>query len=105
MTLAESLDIIVEVTLFSSIYRDAHWDISPQNPAININIGHEVTRHDAQTLNNGELFQYQANMVHKFVAELNDYDNFFFEIQNEPWSDHRVPVYNILNKEDLDPGD
>ncbi len=105
MTLAESLDIIVELTLFSSIYRDAHWDISPQNPANNINIDHEVTLPDAQTLNNGHLFDYQANMVHKFIAELNRYDNFFFEIQNEPWSDHQVPVYNIMNKEDLDPGD
>jgi hypothetical protein len=85
MTLAESLDIIVELTLFSSIYRDAHWDISPQNPANNINIDHEVTLPDAQTLNNGHLFDYQANMVHKFIAELNRYDNFFFEIQNEPW--------------------
>ena len=105
INLAESLDIIVEVTLFSSIYRDAHWDISPQNPANNINISHEVTRHDAQTLNNSELFEYQANMVSKFVAELNGYDNFFFEIQNEPWSDHQVPVYNIVNKEELDAGD
>ncbi len=105
MTLAESLDIIVEVTLFSSIYRDAHWDISPQNPANNVSINHELTRHDAQTLNNGDLFDYQVNMVRKFVTELNGYDNLFFEIQNEPWSDHQVPVYNIANKEDLDPGD
>jgi len=39
------------------------------------------------------------------VQELNVYDNFFFEIQNEPWSDHAVPVYNIVNKEDLKIGD
>jgi hypothetical protein len=39
------------------------------------------------------------------VNELNDFDNFFFEIQNEPWSDHAVPVYNIVNKEDLRVGD
>lgn len=105
MTAAMEHDIIVEVTLFSSIYRDEHWDICPQNPANNINISHEVTRFDAQTLNNGTLFDYQVGFVRKMVHELNEFDNFFFEIQNEPWSDHQVPVYNIVNKEDLKPDD
>lgn len=105
MATAAQYDIIVEVTLFSSIYRDMHWDICPQNPANNINIAHDVSRFDAQTLNNGTLFEYQARFVSKMVNELNAFDNFFFEIQNEPWSDHTVPVYNIVNKEDLKPGD
>ncbi len=98
-------DIIVEVTLFSSIYNDNHWDINPQNPANNINIDQDISRQDAQTLNNGPLLEHQLNFVRKMVDELNDFDNFFFEIQNEPWSDHPVPVYNIVNKEDLNPGD
>jgi len=101
MNKAASLDIIVEVTLFSSIYRDGHWDISPQNPENNININHEVNRKDAQTMKNGALFGYQEALVQKMVNELNVYDNLFFEIQNEPWSDHPVPAYNIVNKEDL----
>ena len=49
MTRAAEKNIIVEVTLFSSIYRDYHWDISPQNPANNINITHEVSRHDPES--------------------------------------------------------
>jgi hypothetical protein len=101
MAVAAEHDIIVEVTLFSSIYRDEHWDICPQNPANNINISHEVTRKDAQTLSNGELLSYQLSLVRKMVNELNAYENFFFEIQNEPWSDHTVPVYNIVNKDEL----
>jgi hypothetical protein len=101
IAVAAEHDIIVEVTLFSSIYRDEHWDICPQNPANNINITHELTRKDAQTLNSGELLSYQKNFVRKMVRELNAYDNFFFEIQNEPWSDHTVPVYNIVNKDEL----
>ena len=105
MATAAEHNIIVEVTLFSSIYRDAHWDICPQNPVNNINIAGELNRKDAQTLNNGELLSYQVSFVRKMVQELNDYDNFFFEIQNEPWSDHAVPVYNIINKEDLNVGD
>lgn len=105
VALAANHDIIVEVTLFSSIYRDAHWDICPQNPANNINITHEVTRFAAQTLNNGTLIDYQERFVRKMVNELNEFENFFFEIQNEPWSDHTVPIYNIVNKEELKAND
>jgi len=105
MAAAAEHNIIVEVTLFSSIYRDGHWDICPQNPANNINITDEVTRFEAQTLNNGSLLSYQESFVRKMVRELNEWDNFFFEIQNEPWSDHAVPVYNIVNREDLNVGD
>lgn len=105
MTIAADHEIIVEVTLFSSIYRDKHWDICPQNPANNINITNEVTRKEAHTLNNGALLRYQVSFVRKMVNELNEYDNFFFEIQNEPWSDHPVGVYNIVNKEEIKAND
>jgi len=105
MSLAEELGVVVEVTLFSSIYRDAHWDICPQNPANNVNISEPLSRFHAQTLDNGELLSFQISYVKKMVKELNRYDNFFFEIQNEPWSDHTVPVYNIVNKEELKEGD
>jgi hypothetical protein len=106
MTVAEENNVIVEVTLFSSIYRDEHWAISPQNPGNNINITHEINRFDAQTLNNGTLLEFQDKFVRKMVKELNEFDNFFFEIQNEPWSDHQVPVLNLVNKENLpDPSD
>lgn len=105
MTIANKHDIIVEVTLFSSIYRDMHWDISPQNPANNVNIKHDITRFDAQTLNNGTLISHQESFVKKMVRELNAFDNFFFEVQNEPWSDHNIPVYNIINKGELKDND
>ena len=101
MTVAAEYDIMVEVTLFSAIYRDEHWAISPQNPANNVNIDQPISRFEAQTLNNGPLLDYQVSLVRKLVKELNAFDNFFFEIQNEPWSDHAVPVYNIVNQEEL----
>ena len=105
LTVAADYGIIAEVTLFSSIYRDEHWDISPQNPANNVNLTDTISRFDAQTLNNGPLLNYQISLVRKLVNELNAFDNVFFEIQNEPWSDHPVPVYNIVNKEELAEGD
>jgi hypothetical protein len=100
---AQEKDIIVEITLFSSVYADRMWNICPQNPANNINLESGLDRKDVHTLNNGKLFEYQAAVVRKLVHELNGFDNFFFEIQNEPWSDRSVPVYNLINNEDLDP--
>ena len=105
ISVASEKDIIVEVTLFTSIYNDGHWEICPQNPQNNINIGHEIDRRDAHTPANGDLLRYQESFVRKMVTELNAFDNFFFEIQNEPWADRPVPAYNIVNKEDLRPGD
>lgn len=101
LTQASARDIIVEVTLFSSVYTDRHWNICPQNPANNINLHRELNRLDVHTLNNDSLFMYQEKFVRKMVRELNSFDNFFFEIQNEPWADRTVPVYNIINKEQL----
>ncbi len=63
-------DIIVEVTLFSSIYNDRHWGISPQNPENNVNIRTGISMNDAQTLQNGPLLGYQLKFVRKMVREL-----------------------------------
>ena len=83
---ASKRGIIVELSLFSSIYD--YWDIQVWNPLNNINIKDNVTKKSVQTLNNGSVFGYQEKVVRKIVRELNEYDNLIFEIQNEPWSDH-----------------
>ena len=102
LQLAQEKGIIVEITLFSSVYDDRMWNICPQNPANNISLDQPLSWRKIHTVENGKLFGYQATLVRKLVHELNDFDNFFFEIQNEPWSDRGVSVYNLLNKEDLD---
>ena len=98
---ARRQNIIVEVTLFSSIYQDKNWGISPQNPANNVNLTDSIPRREAQTLDNNGLWPYQQAFVRKMTTELNGFDNFFFEVQNEPWSDRTESVYNIMNKEEL----
>lgn len=98
---ARKHNIIVEITLFSSIYQDKTWGISPQNPVNNVNLTDSITRQKAQTLDNKGLWPYQQAFVKKIVTELNGFDNLFFEVQNEPWSDRTVAVYNIVNKEEL----
>ncbi|REG92822.1 hypothetical protein [Algoriphagus antarcticus] len=102
MSLAQELDIIVEVTLFSSIYNDDHWEMNPQNPCNRVDGSGTLDRKLVHTTENGELFTLQKSYVTKLVNALNAFDNFFFEIQNEPWSDRGTTVLNIANTYTLD---
>jgi hypothetical protein len=92
---ASKRGIIVEVTLFSSIYDN--WDIQVWNPKNNITITEDFGRKNIQTLNNGIALKYQESVVRKIVKELNEFDNVIYEIQNEPWADHTArTVPNVL---------
>jgi hypothetical protein len=102
MKLAASLDIIVEVTLFSSIYTDEHWEMNPQNPKNRMGAESQLDRKLVHTKENGQLLGLQKAYVRKLVNELNGFDNFFFEVQNEPWSDRGRSVLNIANKYQID---
>ena len=86
---AEKLGVIVEITLFTSIYAENAWDLSPFNAKNNINGVGDLPFQRVNTLYNGELLDYQQKYIQKVVRELNGFDNFFFEIQNEPWSDNQ----------------
>ncbi len=99
---ADEQDIIVEITLFSSIY--GYWNIQAFNFRNNVNVKEDISKNDVQTLNNRNLMYYQERMVRKIVKELNEFDNVFYEIQNEPWADHPVEVRQIsdyLTKDNL----
>ncbi len=84
---ADRRDIIVEITLFSSIYDQTHWDINPQNPANNINGLPDIPYTEVHSLAQKEYLFHQENMVKKIVKELNGFDNIYFEIFNEPYAD------------------
>ena len=94
---AEKLDIIVEVTFFSSIYNEDNWKYCPFYAENNINNTDRIERIFVHTLRNGNLFKYQEAMVRKIARELNKYDNVIYEIQNEPWSDQEGQLL-LLNK-------
>jgi len=79
-------NIVVEVTLFSSLYRDEGWRINPMNGINNVNNIDSIPRLNVITLNNDKLLKYQESMVRKIVSELKGFDNVFYEIQNEPWA-------------------
>ncbi len=102
MSIAGENGIIVEVTLFTSIYAENAWLLSPFNIKNNVNGVGETEFSRVHTLYNGQLKQFQEQYIRKMASELNGYDNFFFEIQNEPWSDHPCGVaYVNLEDEDV----
>jgi hypothetical protein len=90
---ASRLGIVVEVTFFSSHYRNEHWLHSPFHPANNVNGTTELDDYTLiNTMRNGNIAGRQEAMVRKIVGELNAYDNVIYEFQNEPWADRTVPV-------------
>ena len=93
---ADQHGIVVEVVMFSSIYTDDNWRFNPFHPENNINGIDLSERKKCNTLDNGKIFSYQEKMVRKIVQELNDFNNLYFEIQNEPWPDQPEPAGVIL---------
>jgi hypothetical protein len=93
---ASRLGIVVEVTLFSSYYQEAHWNIGPFNPANNVNATDAIDWKKLHTLENGNILGWQERYARKLVSEAREYDNVIFEIQNEPWSD-RGRLASVVN--------
>lgn len=84
---ASKREIIVEVNLFCPFYGDAQWKLSPFNANNNVNGLGNVGRLDVYTLDkHGGLLEIQERFVRRIVAELEDYDNIFYEICNEPYA-------------------
>lgn len=100
LTEAEKRNIIVEITLFTSIYNNENWEIHPFNPANNINNTQADDFRKVNLLHYPAILAYQEKMVRKIVRELNSYNNLIFEIQNEPWADNGK---NVLNINEYDP--
>lgn len=101
VTQADERGIIVEVTFFCATYQDTYWERNPFNPENNVNNLPAVDRQQSNTLANGSLTDYQKQLVNKVVTELNGFDNVFYEIQNEPWSDDPQEAMRTLKT--LDP--
>jgi hypothetical protein len=88
--------IVVEVTLFSSHYGEAQWQLSPLNTANNVNGTAAIDWKKLHTLENGNILAYQEHYARRLVGEVNSFDNVIFEIQNEPWSDRPV-LTDVIN--------
>ena len=90
ITEASRRGIVVELTLFSSIYGERQWAVQPLNPANNVQAIDVPDWKKLHTSGNGAAMAVQEKLVRWLVRELNEHDNLFFEIQNEPWSDNHT---------------
>ncbi|MEJ5239475.1 MAG: cellulase family glycosylhydrolase [Limisphaera sp.] len=78
--------VVVELNLFCPFYEEAMWQLSPMNAINNINGVGAVARTNVYTLDrHGGLLPFQEALVRKFVTELKDFDNLYYEICNEPY--------------------
>ena len=82
---AAARNIIVEVVFFSANYGSGTWKNSPLHHDNNINNIDEVAYNEVYLLKNKELINRQLAMVRKIVEEMNNFDNIYFEICNEPY--------------------
>jgi len=79
-------DIVVELDLFSNIYDTIQWKLSPLNFTNNINNLAPIRDHkEILSLKHPEIIKIQEQMVEKILSELNDFDNLYYEICNEPY--------------------
>jgi hypothetical protein len=86
MAQASKRGVIVEMNLFCPFYEESMWKISPQNAANNVNSVGRCKREEAYTLDkNDGLLEVQKEMTRKIVRELNEFDNLYYEICNEPY--------------------
>ena len=78
--------IIVEVNLFCVFYEDQQWQLSPFNPRNNVNGLPAIQREDVLTLGrSGPYLALQEQLARKFITELRDFGNLYYEIINEPY--------------------
>jgi hypothetical protein len=93
---AARLGIVVEIGLFSSQYGEMQWNLSPFKRENNVNGTDAIDWKKVNTLENGNILEYQEKYVRKVVREANAHPNVMFEIANEPWSDRPV-LADVVN--------
>ncbi len=90
MTKASEAGVVVELTLFCTLYEDPLWAASPMNAANNINGVGDCPRQEVHKLMHDDLTDVQVAMTRKIVQELKDFDNLIYEVCNEPYVDDTV---------------
>ncbi|GIW89521.1 MAG: hypothetical protein KatS3mg108_3845 [Isosphaeraceae bacterium] len=78
--------IVVELVLFCPFYEPVLWDVNPMNAQNNVNGVGTMPREEVYTLKHPELLNRQLAFVREVVTRLNDHDNLYYEICNEPYA-------------------
>jgi hypothetical protein len=86
LTKAGERGVVVELNLFCPFYEDSMWKLSPMNAANNVNDVGKVARESVYNRQkNGALQAVHEALVRKLIAELNGFDNLYYEVCNEPY--------------------
>ncbi|MEP0843794.1 MAG: hypothetical protein HRF43_13910, partial [Phycisphaerae bacterium] len=85
MAKAGQRGIVVEYVLFCPFYNENLWKINPMNAANNVNGVGRCPREEVYTLKHKDMQAVHDAFTRKAVAELNPFDNVYFEICNEPY--------------------
>ena len=85
MSAAQERGIVVELTLFCTMYKDELWEACPLNTLNNVNGIGTCPREEVFTLKHDDLTKVQLAFVRKVVTELKGFDNLYYEICNEPY--------------------
>jgi hypothetical protein len=78
--------VVCEITLFCNPYDQTKYDLFPCSEVSNINgVGNDLnTPRTFMTLDSPSIVAFQEQFVRKIVEELNEFDNVYYEICNEP---------------------
>ncbi len=92
---ADKRGIIVELDLFCPMYNEAIWDVSPMKASNNVNNIGNVAWDKVYTLDlESALLNAQEEVTRKIVRELNEFDNLYYEICNEPYFGGVTPAWH-----------
>lgn len=82
---ASDRGIVVEFVFFCPFYEESLWAVNAWNPRNNINGSPDVPSKEVYTLKHPAIIARQLAFVRACVAELNGFDNVYYEICNEPY--------------------
>jgi hypothetical protein len=85
VAVAQQHGIVVEMNLFCPLYADEMWNASPMNTRNNVNGIGGCPRSEVLTLRHPRLVDIHVAVTGKIVSELNEFDNVYFEVVNEPY--------------------
>jgi len=83
---AQKHGVVVEMNLFCPLYEDVLWAASPISAKNNVNGIGDCPRDDVLTLKHPRLLEVQVAFTRKIVGELNQFDNLYYEVCNEPYA-------------------
>ncbi|TWU57922.1 cellulase family glycosylhydrolase [Rubripirellula reticaptiva] len=82
---ASKRGIVVELCLFSPMYKPNIWDVNPMNVRNNVNGVGDVGSLQVFTTDRDDLFAAQKKLAEKLSESIAPYDNVYIEICNEPY--------------------